>query len=273
MPLSSDLHFSSFRLTAALRSNLLLHSTGHVRTPLVSVFVVVSPFPSSSASQRRHAVTRQPISRRLTFSRHLQVCRSSLPQQHVAFPPPYATRCSPEVVMRPPSVVVTYFSKPNSLFTEPCKSFPSVLSPGVSEITLEFWGFMTSAVGANSPLLGFIYGVAYLTGTVSFGIPRLICASFGITRLICASFGITRLICKGNARDRPARGKKDVKMPPRGGARRGGQGGRGRGAGRVQPEVQPVAQATNPAAPVTHVDLAAIEQRFTNLIMLMQEQQ
>ncbi|KAA0061894.1 hypothetical protein E6C27_scaffold89G001440 [Cucumis melo var. makuwa] len=43
----------------------------------------------------------------------------------------------------------------------------------------------------------------------SFEITRLLCASFGIARLICVSFGITRL-CKGNARDRPARGKKDV---------------------------------------------------------------
>ncbi|TYK07887.1 gag protease polyprotein [Cucumis melo var. makuwa] len=62
-------------------------------------------------------------------------------------------------------------------------------------------------------------------------------------------------------------------MPPRRGARRGGRGGRGRGVGRVQPEVQPVAQATDPAAPVTHADLAAMEQRFRDLIMQMQEQQ
>ncbi|TYJ95918.1 gag protease polyprotein [Cucumis melo var. makuwa] len=62
-------------------------------------------------------------------------------------------------------------------------------------------------------------------------------------------------------------------MPPRRGARRGGRGGRGRGAGRVQPEVQPVAQATDPVAPVTHVDLAAMEQRFRDLIMQMREQQ
>ncbi|TYK19749.1 hypothetical protein E5676_scaffold3861G00020 [Cucumis melo var. makuwa] len=87
---------------------------------------------------------------------------------------------------------------------------------------LEFRTSTASAVGANSPLLGlpvdalgfelrrsiirwfsidcgvtvsFIHGVAYLTGMVSFGIPRLICASFGITRLICVSFWITRLIC------------------------------------------------------------------------------
>ena len=48
-------------------------------------------------------------------------------------------------------------------------------------------------------------------------------------------------------------------MPPRRGARRGGRGGRGRGAGHVQPAVQPVAQTTDPAALVTHEDLAAME--------------
>ncbi|XP_050941295.1 uncharacterized protein LOC127149556 [Cucumis melo] len=62
-------------------------------------------------------------------------------------------------------------------------------------------------------------------------------------------------------------------MPPRRGARRGGRGGRGRGAGRVQPEVQSVAQAPDPAAPVTHADLAAMEQRFRDMIMQMREQQ
>ncbi|KAA0025387.1 hypothetical protein E6C27_scaffold1220G00170 [Cucumis melo var. makuwa] len=157
---------------------------------------------------------------------------------------------------------------------------------GVREVTLEFRSFTASAVGANSPMLGwirldvdlnenlatfqlerycdccrwfsidcgvtvnFICEVEYLTGMVSFGIPRLICVSFGITRLICASFritrlicasfgitrlicasfgitrlicasfgitkliyasfGITRLMCKGMARGRPARGKKDA---------------------------------------------------------------
>ncbi|KAA0067369.1 gag-protease polyprotein [Cucumis melo var. makuwa] len=129
---------------------------------------------------------------------------------------------------------------------------------------------------------------------VSFGITRLIRASFGITRLICAFYRTTRLICKGTARGRPTRGRKDAwyqslsfrfyrltydvslcfvslllkrslplvrEMPPRRGARRGARGGRGRGAGRVQPEVQPVAQATDPVAPVTHADLAAMEQR------------
>ncbi|XP_050940455.1 uncharacterized protein LOC127149320 [Cucumis melo] len=62
-------------------------------------------------------------------------------------------------------------------------------------------------------------------------------------------------------------------MPPRTGARKGGRGGQGRGAGRVQPEVQPVAQATDPAAPITHADLAAMEQRFRDLIMQMREEQ
>ncbi|KAA0046479.1 gag-protease polyprotein [Cucumis melo var. makuwa] len=117
---------------------------------------------------------------------------------------------------------------------------------------------------------------------VSFGITRLIRVSFGITRLICVSFRITRLICKGNARGRPTRGKKDAlkeslvvvrKMPPRKGARRDSRGGRGRGAGCVQPEVHPVAQATDPAAPVTHADLAAMEKRFRDLIMQMREPQ
>ncbi|KAA0039038.1 ty3-gypsy retrotransposon protein [Cucumis melo var. makuwa] len=62
-------------------------------------------------------------------------------------------------------------------------------------------------------------------------------------------------------------------IPPRIGARRGGREGRGRGVGRVQPEVQPVTQATDPAAPVTHANLAAMEQRFRDLIMQMREQQ
>ncbi|TYK31665.1 ty3-gypsy retrotransposon protein [Cucumis melo var. makuwa] len=60
-------------------------------------------------------------------------------------------------------------------------------------------------------------------------------------------------------------------MSPRRGVRRGGRGGRGREAGHVQPEVQPVAQATDPAAPVTHADLTAIKQRFRDLIMQMRE--
>ncbi|TYK02909.1 ty3-gypsy retrotransposon protein [Cucumis melo var. makuwa] len=59
-------------------------------------------------------------------------------------------------------------------------------------------------------------------------------------------------------------------MPPRRGVRRGG---RGRGAELVQPEVQPVAQATDLAAPVTHANLAAMEQRFRDLIMQIRKKQ
>ncbi|KAA0056185.1 gag protease polyprotein [Cucumis melo var. makuwa] len=113
-------------------------------------------------------------------------------------------------------------------------------------------------------------GITRLIG-VSLRISRLIRASFGITRLMCAFYGTTRLLCKGTARGRPTRGRKDAEMPPRRGARRGGRGGRGRGVGRVQPEVQPVAQATDPTAPVTHGDLAAMEQRLRDLIMQMRE--
>ncbi|KAA0036183.1 gag protease polyprotein [Cucumis melo var. makuwa] len=122
----------------------------------------------------------------------------------------------------------------------------------------------------------------------SFGITRLICASFEIIRLIRASFGITGLIGVRVQRRADRRGARRMReglmdvssflyasaneMPPRRGACRGGRGGRGRGAGRVQPEVQPVAQATDPAALVTHADLAAMEQRFRDLIMQMWEQ-
>ncbi|KAA0051990.1 hypothetical protein E5676_scaffold409G002010 [Cucumis melo var. makuwa] len=140
-------------------------------------------------------------------------------------------------------------AKPISLFTEPLKPFPSVLSFGVREVTLEFLGFTASVVWSQISSTWVTCSCArvwtetelptvYLAGTVSFGIPRLICASFGITqlicasfkitrlirasfgitRLICASFGITRLIvypwgsldCKGNVRGRPTRGKKDA---------------------------------------------------------------
>ncbi|TYK01663.1 gag protease polyprotein [Cucumis melo var. makuwa] len=244
----------------------------------------------------------------------------------------------------------------------------------VKEVTLEFRSSTASAVGANSPLLGwihldadlnanlatfqtpmpkcsvycsyvghwlwsyvmeglrvrkplvyiewfsidygvtvsFIYKVVYLTGTVSFGIPRLICVSFGITRLICASFGITRLICasfgitrlicasfgiirlicasfgitrlmcKGMARGRPAKGKKDawshvcrdLSLVRKVGSLQLGWPRRLRKGSRTcQPEVQPVAQATDPTAPATHANLAAIELRFKDLIMQMREQQ
>ncbi|KAA0067946.1 SH3 domain-containing protein C23A1.17-like [Cucumis melo var. makuwa] len=103
--------------------------------------------------------------------------------------------------------------RPSDRSQAPPSSTFSLPASCVSEVTLRFWGVTASVVGANSPLFGwirldvelnkdfsyssvnFIYGVAYLTDMVSFGIPRLICVSFGITRLKCASFGITRLIC------------------------------------------------------------------------------
>ena len=56
-------------------------------------------------------------------------------------------------------------------------------------------------------------------------------------------------------------------MPPRRGARRGGGEG-GRGAGRGQLEEQPAVQAANPDAPVTQVDLAAMEQRYQNMLQV-----
>ncbi|KAA0040470.1 pol protein [Cucumis melo var. makuwa] len=137
----------------------------------------------------------------------------------------------------------------------------------------------------------------------SFGSTRLICAFYETTRLICAFYGTTRLLCRVRAQrgadrreaGRTREGHMDAsgfliasailaynvslclvslwlkrslplvrEMPPRRGAWRGGRGGRGRGAGRVQPEVQPVAQASDPAAPVTHANLAAMEQRKYN---------
>ncbi|TYK22663.1 gag protease polyprotein [Cucumis melo var. makuwa] len=54
-------------------------------------------------------------------------------------------------------------------------------------------------------------------------------------------------------------------MSPRRGARRGGGRG-GRGAGRIQPEEQPVVQEANPNAPVTQADLAAMEQRYQDML-------
>ncbi|TYK20316.1 gag protease polyprotein [Cucumis melo var. makuwa] len=147
------------------------------------------------------------------------------------------------------------------------------------------------------------FGITRLIG-VSFGVTRLIRASFGITRLMCngtargrrtrgkkdASRPYGRVCWYQSLSFRFCRLTYDVslcfvslwlkrslplvrEMPPRRGARRGGRGGRGRGACRVQPEVQPVAQATDPAAPVTHADLAAMEQRFRDLIMQMGKQQ
>ncbi|KAA0036138.1 LINE-1 retrotransposable element ORF2 protein [Cucumis melo var. makuwa] len=54
-------------------------------------------------------------------------------------------------------------------------------------------------------------------------------------------------------------------MPPRRGARRGGGKG-GRGAGRGQPEEQPAVPAVDPNAPVTQADLAAMEQRYQDML-------
>ncbi|KAA0059816.1 gag protease polyprotein [Cucumis melo var. makuwa] len=55
------------------------------------------------------------------------------------------------------------------------------------------------------------------------------------------------------------------KMSPRRGARRGGGRG-GRGARRIQPEEQPAVQAANPNAPITQVDLAAMDQRYLDML-------
>ncbi|TYJ98666.1 hypothetical protein E5676_scaffold507G00570 [Cucumis melo var. makuwa] len=55
------------------------------------------------------------------------------------------------------------------------------------------------------------------------------------------------------------------KMPPCRGSRRGG-GRKGRGAGRTQPEEQPTVQAANPNAPVTQADVAAMEQRYQDML-------
>ncbi|KAA0061618.1 ty3-gypsy retrotransposon protein [Cucumis melo var. makuwa] len=176
----------------------------------------------------------------------------------------------------------------------------------VSDFTVQYVVKHWSGCGSWS-----LDGEGQLIGA-SFGSTRLICASFGSTRLICAFYGTTRLLCRVGAQrgvdqreaGRMREGHMDAsgfliasailtynvslcfvslwlkrslplvrEMPPRRGARRGGRGGRGREVGRVQPEVQPVAQAPDPAAPVTHADLAAMEQRFRELIMQMREQQ
>ncbi|KAA0062300.1 gag protease polyprotein [Cucumis melo var. makuwa] len=54
-------------------------------------------------------------------------------------------------------------------------------------------------------------------------------------------------------------------MQPHRRARRGGGKG-GRGAGRTQPEEQPAVQVANPTTPVTQVDLAAMEQRYQDML-------
>ncbi|KAA0026032.1 gag-protease polyprotein [Cucumis melo var. makuwa] len=204
-----------------------------------------------------------------------------------------------------------------------------MLSPGVSEVTLEFMSVTASVVGTNSPLFGWIRldvelnkDFSYSSGTKGLEISWLDCVyavewCCKLNTTVMPNMDIMHKIdylhdilqdhetdmcilrdhetdmcilwdhesdmcilrdhetdmCKGMARGRPARGRKDAEMPPRRGARRGSRGGRGRGAGRVQLEVQPIAQAIDPAAPVTHADLTAMEQRFRDLIMQMREQQ
>ncbi|KAA0061126.1 gag protease polyprotein [Cucumis melo var. makuwa] len=54
-------------------------------------------------------------------------------------------------------------------------------------------------------------------------------------------------------------------MPPRRGARRGGGRG-GREAGHGQPEEQPAVPAVDPNAPITQADLAAMEQRYQDML-------
>ncbi|TYK29012.1 reverse transcriptase [Cucumis melo var. makuwa] len=54
-------------------------------------------------------------------------------------------------------------------------------------------------------------------------------------------------------------------MPPRRGARRGGGRG-GRGVGRGQPEEQPAVPTVDPNAPITQADLAAMEQRYQDML-------
>ncbi|KAA0059042.1 gag protease polyprotein [Cucumis melo var. makuwa] len=90
---------------------------------------------------------------------------------------------------------------------------------------------------------------------------------------MCVSYKTTKLLCM----------VKVMYEVNRRGARRMREGDIGmssfnasaqrRGAGHVQPEVQPVVQATNPIAPVTLADLAAMEQRFKDLIMQMRAPQ
>ncbi|TYK04690.1 hypothetical protein E5676_scaffold676G00100 [Cucumis melo var. makuwa] len=86
----------------------------------------------------------------------------------------------------------------------------------------------------------------------SFGSTRLICASFGSTRLICAFYGTTRLLCR-------VREQREADRRGAGRMREGHMDVSGFLIASADPEVQPVAQATDPAAQVTHADLAAME--------------
>uniref|UniRef100_A0A9I9EHC0 Gag protease polyprotein n=1 Tax=Cucumis melo TaxID=3656 RepID=A0A9I9EHC0_CUCME len=85
---------------------------------------------------------------------------------------------------------------------------------------------------------------------------------FTLTDLRCKSllcFGFTSPYGYTVLRHSPGR------MSPRRGARRGGGRG-GRGASRGQPEAQPAAPAVDPNAPVTQADLAAMEQRYQDML-------
>ncbi|KAA0032794.1 ty3-gypsy retrotransposon protein [Cucumis melo var. makuwa] len=137
---------------------------------------------------------------------------------------------------------------------------------------------------------------------VSFGITRLICASFGITRLIRVSFGITRLIRASFGITRLMCAFYGTTSLFIEGQTDEGQEGCVKAmwtrllvsepkfrfrrltydvslcfcvliAKTILATCQPIAQATDLAAPVTHADLAAMEQRFRDLIMQMREQQ
>ncbi|KAA0031890.1 uncharacterized protein E6C27_scaffold218G00070 [Cucumis melo var. makuwa] len=70
----------------------------------------------------------------------------------------------------------------------------------------------------------------------------------------CTCSGMCQLWGRGRGR-----------MPPRRGARRAGGRG-GKGAGRCQPEEKPVVPPVDPNAPVTQANLAAMEQRYQDML-------
>ncbi|KAA0067808.1 gag protease polyprotein [Cucumis melo var. makuwa] len=193
------------------------------------------------------------------------------------------------------------FDRPSSGFQ--AHSQPSTVSASVvqcaSEVTLEFKSVMASVFGTNSPLFGkwirldadlnkilATFQVRIQRGADRRGARRMRKGHTDASAFLYASADVfcyslfslsdrvmVRIFAKMILATRQESLVVVREMPPRRGARRGGREGRGRGAGRVQPGVQPVAQATDPATPVTHADLAAMEQRFRDLIMQMQGQQ